>query len=497
MQSKYKFVRLNYQIAMMFIIVIMLVIGFIATMNTSLLGFYYIQEKASAMTDAYQQINQWYNNDNQGSIEFSLSMERLHANNNMAIMILESDGSTIYSTGKDNVSNYGILMDAIVGTNLKGHDKIWLKNDSYTILRMEDDRLSEDYIVLWGTLDDGNLILLRSPLESMKESARISNKFFLIGSIFAIIVSVYATIILTHKITRPILKLTEISESMSKMDFNVKYFPSDELKKNEIDILGEHMNELSETLEQKIIELKNVNHALKRDIVLKEENQHKQKEFIRNVSHELKTPIAVISGYAEGLKDSINDDPESREFYCDVILDEANRMNKMVLELINLNQLEMGSEQLDIQRINIINLIENMLPSYKLIFEQNDIRFEFEYAEEMDIYADEYAIEQVINNYLSNAVHYCKGDDKYIRLKLEKIDGHCRLSVFNSGDQIPEESLPYLWDTFYKVDKARTREYGGTGVGLSIVKAVMEDLNQKYGVENKENGVEFWIELEC
>ncbi|MBQ4300748.1 MAG: hypothetical protein II765_04345, partial [Lachnospiraceae bacterium] len=179
MQSKYKFVRLNYQIAMMFIIVIMLVIGFIATMNTSLLGFYYIQEKASAMTDAYQQINQWYNNDNQGSIEFSLSMERLHANNNMAIVILESDGSTIYSTGKDNASNYGILMDAIVGTNLKGHDKIWLKNDNYTILRMEDDRLSEDYIVLWGTLDDGNLILLRSPLESMKESARISNKFFL------------------------------------------------------------------------------------------------------------------------------------------------------------------------------------------------------------------------------------------------------------------------------------------------------------------------------
>ncbi|MCR5144285.1 MAG: HAMP domain-containing histidine kinase [Lachnospiraceae bacterium] len=497
MQKDGKIYKINKQVAWIFIGVILLVIGYIAAMNSFLLGFYYCQEKTHVMQDAYEKINEWYSSSDDESTAFELSMEKIHVNNNLAIIILEPDGDTVYTTGKEDSYYHDIMIDAILGDHNGGKSRIWLKMENYSIVEMEDERLDESYIVLWGTLDDGNLILIRSPLESMKESARISNRFFLMGSVVAIIVSAYVSILLTKKITKPILQLTELSERMTEMDFDVKYESSHPDRRNEIDILGEHMNELSDTLEKNIIDLKKANHKLQRDIVVTEENQQKQKEFIRNVSHELKTPIAVISGYAEGLKDSINDDPDSREFYCDVIIDEANRMNKMVLELINLNQLEMGLNQLDIQRINICDLISNFLPSYKILFEQNDIEFELNMEDNIDVYADEYAIEQVFNNYLSNAIHYCKGENKKIVLNIIKSGNICRISVFNTGDKIPDEALPHIWDTFYKVDKARTRAYGGTGVGLSIVKAVMDDLNQQYGVINRENGVEFWFELEC
>ena len=111
------------------------------------------------------------------------------------------------------------------------------------------------------------------------------------------------------------------------------------------------------------------------------------------------------------------------------------------------------------------------------------------------VWADEFKVEEVFTNYFSNAIHYCSGDKKIV-ITLTKGEKTVRVSVFNTGEPIPEESISYIWDKFYKVDKARTREYGGSGVGLSIVKAIMESMNQKYGVENYQNGVLFWFELD-
>ena len=111
------------------------------------------------------------------------------------------------------------------------------------------------------------------------------------------------------------------------------------------------------------------------------------------------------------------------------------------------------------------------------------------------VLAEEYMTEEVFTNYFTNALHYCSGE-KIVEIRFSKENGKVRISIFNTGNKIPEESIPYLWDKFYKVDKARTREYGGSGVGLSIVKAIMESMNQEYGVENYENGVAFYFELE-
>ena len=170
-------------------------------------------------------------------------------------------------------------------------------------------------------------------------------------------------------------------------------------------------------------------------------------------------------------------------------------MNGMVQKLLTLNQLEFGNDMVSMERFDITELIKNYIQSAGILTKQNDIHVYMEEYPPVFVWADEYKTEEVFANYFSNAVHYCSGEKKIV-VSLEKKDGKVRVSVFNTGNPIPEESLPHLWEKFYKVDKARTREYGGSGVGLSIVKAIMDSMNQQFGVENYNNGVLFWFELE-
>jgi signal transduction histidine kinase len=222
-----------------------------------------------------------------------------------------------------------------------------------------------------------------------------------------------------------------------------------------------------------------------------------RREFLSNVTHELKTPIALIQGYAEGLKENVNEDEESRNSYCDVIIDEASKMNEMVKKLLNLNELENGADILNPVEFDLSELIRNYLVKTDVLVEQNGIKVINNCTEPCVVLADEFMTEEVLANYFTNAVNHSKYDKK-IEIKAARLmNGNVRISVVNSGDPIPEDSLPHIWEKFYKVDKARTREYGGSGVGLSIVKAIMEAMDKPYGVINYENAVEFYFELQC
>ena len=287
------------------------------------------------------------------------------------------------------------------------------------------------------------------------------------------------------------MELADISKRMTDLDFDAKFESKGE---NEIDVLGEHMNQLSKTLEKTISELKTANNELRRDIEQKEKIDEMRKEFLSNVSHELKTPLALIQGYAEGLKDGINDDAESQEYYCDVIVDEAQKMNTMVRKLLTLNEVEFGQENISMERFNAAELIEGVAQSYSLMVQQKNGELRLNIQNPLYVWSDEFKIEEVLTNYISNACNHLAGE-RIIEVKTEQIEEKVRISVFNTGKQIPEEDMERIWDKFYKVDKAHTREYGGSGIGLSIVKAIMESINGTYGAKNYSNGVEFWIEL--
>ena len=298
--------------------------------------------------------------------------------------------------------------------------------------------------------------------------------------------------------TRPILRLAKWAEEMRGLDFSSRYEVD---RDDEIGVLAGSMNDLSDKLERTISELKTANNELQHDIEKKAEQEQMRQEFLANVSHELKTPIALIQGYAEGLKENINDDPESRDFYCEVIVDEADRMNQMVKKLLSLNQLEFGNGQVQLEHFDLGEVMQSVVASNEILFRQKDVTLKFRPEEEpLYVWADEYMIEEVLSNYISNALNHVKptaGEEKgIIEIKALKNEDKIRVSVFNTGVPIPEEDIDKIWTKFYKVDKARTREYGGNGIGLSIVKAVMDAHNQGFGAINYENGVEFWFELD-
>ena len=220
-----------------------------------------------------------------------------------------------------------------------------------------------------------------------------------------------------------------------------------------------------------------------------------RREFLSNVTHELKTPLALIMGYAEGLQEGVADDPQSAGFYTEVIIDEADKMNRIVTKLLSLNQLEFGKTEFTMVRFDIVGFINGCLQNADMLAKKKDIQVKIQKRPPLYVWADEFWTEEVFTNYFSNAVNHCKGE-KVIDIQFEEKQNCVRVVVFNTGDPIPEASLPHLWEKFYKVDKARTREYGGSGVGLSIVKAIMDQMHQEYGVINYDNGVAFWFELD-
>ncbi len=463
--------------------------------NSAYLGRYYLWNKENAIYNAYLQFGKAADEGILNTDEFDITWQRICDKYNINVIILDADSKTVKCSGNDPEFLVRQLMDCFFNRESiekNQHPRIIKEENNYTMHIVEDPRMGTDFVEMWGVLNNGNLFLIRSPMESIQESVRISNRFLLYSGMLVIVLGSFILDIMANRISRPILRLANISEKMTHLDFDAKYDGSGAA---EVEILGKNINELSETLESTISELKTANNELQRDIEKKEKVDEMRREFLSNVSHELKTPIALIQGYAEGLKEGINDDLESREFYCDVIMDEASKMNIMVKKLLTLNQLEAGNNMVAMERFDLVMLVKNYLLSADILIRQSAAKVRLGAEEKVYVWADEFKVEEVFMNYFTNALHHLSGD-KIIDVKITEQEETVRLSVFNTGDPIPEESLPHLWEKFYKVDKARCREYGGSGIGLSIVKAVMESLHQPYGVVNYDNGVEFWIELE-
>ena len=480
------------QFALIFGGSILLVILLSLGANSLLLEEFYVNQKEKALCDAYDTIEYYAKNDDFTSDEFEVGFDQAVAKFNIDILVMDSETNTVRSS----VNNPIIMTDRLLGYIFNGipEKNIIRSSDTYTIQKSIDPRMSTEYIELWGTLAEGKLIFMRTPVEGIKDSVHIANRFLVYVTFIILLFGIVLNYYITRRVTKPILELVDISEKMTNFDFDAKYQSGED---NEITLLGNHMNQLSESLEGKICELKTANNELQTDLNNKIEIDEMRKEFLSNISHELKTPIALIQGYSEGLKDCVNSDEESRDYYCDVIIDEAAKMNKLVKNLLELNQLECGVDTVQMERFDIIILLSNCLQSMKILFEQGNIAAKLECDEDsLCVWADEFKVEQVVNNYLSNAIHYCSNENKIV-VKAKRIDERVRVSVFNTGVPIPEEAIPHLWTKLYKVDKARTREYGGSGIGLSIVKAIMESFNQEYGVTNYDNGVEFWFELDC
>lgn len=484
---------LKRQLAKVFILLMSGTIFMCWFVNVFFLEKYYVQYKKDNLLEVYHLLQQAHDENALGNREVIAQINHLCATYNVNFIITDSTSQTLYSTIKDPEQINMQLRDIVFERDTMSK-KVIYTTDGYTMSYVRDPGSESEYVTMWGNLDEDCFFLIRTGLESIRDSVHMSNAFLLYVGLVAILLAAVIIWVVSTRITEPILKLADISKQMANLNFETKYQGN---AQNEIAILGENMNQMSDRLEETISHLKTANLELQKDVEERKDEDERRREFIANVSHELKTPIALIQGYAEGLKEGVIDDRESLDYYCDVIMDETHKMNHLVKRLISLNQVESGEDAMQMERFDLNDLIVHCIQSFTPLAEHQGITFSYTGESGKYVWADEYQTEEVLRNYISNAVHHC-GGKKEIVVKAECAeDGkHIHVSVFNTGDPIPKESLERIWEKFYKVDKARTREYGGSGLGLSIVKAIMESLKQNYGVKNHEDGVEFWFELE-
>ena len=549
---------IRFKITVLFAGIICILIVMLLLFNITFSEKFYMQDKQEAMLNAYESIDDACNQYSAGSIsdtDLRNNLEQVSTSKGMSIIIVNSDWTTFYvsthgdemmlerlkksifnndifqgmpdksgsmqeqpdenrngdgrpddlpdnagdnSDNGDRNAGKKTLPEKIIDMSGNGASEtrdILYQSDKYTVQKVYDSRLLDDYIELWGTLDNGNFILRRTPIQGIKDNVHISNTFITYIGIGTLIIGIIAAFVLSSYISRPIKQLSNIAERMSELDFDIKYDGKD---KGEIGLLGKSMNNMSQKLEENISQLKAANLELQRDIDKKEKLEKMRTDFLSNVSHELKTPIALIQGYAEGLKEGITDDPESMDFYCSVIMDEAAKMNNMVKRLLTLNQIEFGEDELVMERFDINELVKSVVSANELRATQKNLSITYDILDTpLYVWADEYKVEEVVTNYLSNAINHCCNEN-IIKIKVGQIDkDNVRVSVFNTGNNIPEADIEHIWEKFYKVDKARTREYGGNGIGLSIVKAIVESMGKTCGVNNLSDGVEFWFDLDC
>ena len=486
-------IKLFFSICLVIIAIILLLV----LINNVVLEKYYLYNKTRAMRQVYKQINTMYNN-NAPEEMIEDSINKLSIKNNIDVLLKSGDEVVLLTTDNYRV-DYNKDINFI--ENMKQNNekiKQLYKEDNLNIELFKANNADVNYIIVFAQLDNGYQLSMKTPTADLQESARISNNVLISIGTAIIGISGFLALFISRKFTAPILELNDIAKKMSNLDFSQKYEPKD--TDDEINTLGTSINAMSDKLEKTINQLTVNNTELEKDIERKSKIDEMRKQFISDVSHELKTPIALIQGYAEGLVENVNADDESRTFYANVILDEANKMDRLVKQLLELMKLEYGKREFNNETFDIVELIREVIRKCNVMLEEDNVKVYFDCDKVIMANADAFYVEQIITNYLTNAIKYSKEVDGERRIDVNLIlnteNNKIRVSVFNTGDNIDEGELQKIWGRFYKLDSSRNREKGGTGIGLAFVKAIMNNYKNEYGAVNKTNGIEFFFELD-
>lgn len=478
---------------LMLSLIILLIILFLILVNNFVFGEFYLYSKTQSLKSVYEVINDYYNSG--ANIDIDSELEKIAIKNNFDILIRNDQNINVFTSNKDFFSTLGQMNEMTSSINA---GQIIEQDEKYNIKKMKDIKTGISYVLLSSQLDNGYLLYIRIPLTSIEESVKISNNFLYLMAGFTILISAVIVSFVTRKFADPILELNNIAKKMANLDFSHKYRITD--ADDEINNLGKSINVMSDKLERTIKQLRRTNIELEKDIEEKSKIDEMRKSFISDVSHELKTPIALIQGYSEGLLENVNTDEESRKFYAEVILDETNKMDKLVKQLLELMTIEYGKREFNDNKFNVVELEQQVIIKSQVMLQEKDAKMELVSPEEINVMADDFYIEQVISNYVTNALKHVKevNGENYIKIynevNVEK--NKVRIKVFNTGDNIKEEDMARIWNRFFKADESRNRDDGGTGIGLSFVKAIMNNYKNEYGVVNKENGVEFYFDLD-
>lgn len=459
-----------------FTLVVVVLLSVIVLLNTFALKPYYVQQKRQDIADTFSKLNGVC----ASQAALSERLAHLQENTNVSVVIWKNRQILYSSQTHEAFSLPGNLQ---------------LQRGQYRYAAQTDNKQFAS-ITLFGKMDNDSYVMLRTPVAAIEESVGITNRFLLICGGVTLVLALVLALWLARGFTVPIRRLSLVASNVAKLDFSD---PPSADGKDEIADLGKSIYAMSRALETTVTDLKNANAQLQNDVQLKTRQTEAHRAFIRNVSHELKTPIALISTYAEGLREDIAD---NRESYCAVIEDEAQKMSELIRRMTLLMQLEAGREQLTFEQFDVTELIHNLAARLAMQFADSTATVLVPDTMPTLVWADSFLMENVLMNFYTNAYHHVAPQGLIETHIAPVADGRVRISVLNTGAHIPPQDIDKIWDSFYKVDKARTRAYGGSGIGLSVVAAICKAHDMPFGVCNRtsptgETAVEFYIEPEA
>lgn len=436
MGTNLKITTLKKQILIMAGVTLLIAVVLIAFINSGFLEGFYTSRREASLTGVFDALKQSSDNKELYDDAYGDKFVTMCERENVACIVIRPDGRIMLSTENDNSRITNHLYEILFYGKAEDSGN---KNKGYYITPFTDTLRDSEYLVLWGSLSDGNTVIMETVMESVTDMIRLARSIIIVASIFLIVLWIGMSSLIT---VRNLRRTTE---------------------------------------------------KLYEDIRIREKNESMRREFISNVSHELKTPISLILGYSEGLlEDEIIDSKEKRKHYAEVIVDEASKMDVMISGLLNLNELEYGNKNIDIKPLNFEKIVNEELEGLLILAQNADVNLVNRIPKDTVIYSDDALARQVVVNYITNAIRYCD-NEKCVRIDAVTENNRVKFSVFNTGEGLQEEELHRIWEKFYKIDKARTREVNSSGIGLSLVKAAAKTLETECGAMNVAEGIEFYF----
>lgn len=435
--------------------------------NNFLLEKYYINENKEIFVKIGNDISTYYNEKLEDFEEYITSVDKEEG---VSVFVIDNTGNIQYTSRTRR--SYDEISKKMREIALQNKD---MKGYTFGVFEDTSSYKSNYKITLTKRLEDGNYLILRKSTKGVQDSVDIANRFYIIVGFFIMFIGGGIAIYLSKRITKPIIEMSNVAESIAKLDFSkqVSYHAPDEVGQ-----LATSINTMSSRLSRNIEQLR-------------EDIEHR-KQLFRNITHELKTPITVIKGYAEGLQYSVVDNIEDIHEYCAVIVEECNQMNALVHEILSYSELEWSKTNVDKTSFSLETLVNGLVERYENIMNSKEIQFASHIDSRETIYTDYQLLERLLNNYMMNAINHVN-DCKKIELTVKEYKEFVIIEVFNTGEPISEEDESKIWKVFYKGMDSANSEGENYGLGLSIVKTISDILQLTVGVRNEDDGVSFYV----
>lgn len=466
---------------MLSVVVLLIVfIGALLLSNSVFLERYYIYQTREAFQNAYDSVYKAYHD---YPDDLLYLIRSLNSENGYKYILVDRSNAVILSSAPEFKENSRLELPRYQREYID-HNRKALNKGEILYGPLVDENKGQSFVQHIGKLKKDEYLVISQPLAQLSENARIANSFFLMIGVAMLSVSVLVTYFMSKRLVRPILDITFIAQRIADLDFTLRYQGNSE---DEVGILGESINTISKKLDSTISDLKLTNEQLNKEMQL-------QKRFLASVSHEFKTPVGLIRGYGETLEHGMVNSPTEQKEISGIIIKEADRLNRLVNDIILLMRMESGAFKMKMQKIDLVPIMQETLDKFSMIASKKQVKLTKDIPESLPVFVDGERIIQVLDNLFSNSLRHVnnKGEIKFEAIIIHDI---IRIELMNTGTKIPENHLGHLFEPFYRVEESRSRKSGGSGLGLSIVKGIITAHKGDCGVKNIDNGVIFWFTL--